>query len=74
MALRVSGSNCWVTVSVAKDDGLQVSHVYCQSKAKGIKCRLEGIPGKKTYVLCSECLEPVSCPKDQGLRIPSDPQ
>jgi hypothetical protein len=74
MALRVSGSSCWVAVSIAKDDGLQVSHVYCQSKARGVKCRLEGVPGKKTYVLCSECLEPVSRLRDKDLRIPSDPR
>jgi hypothetical protein len=74
MALCVSGSNCWVAVSVAKDDGLQVSHVYCQSKARGVKCRLKGLPGKKTYVLCSECFEPVSCTRYKGRRLPSDPR
>lgn len=66
MALRVSGSNCWVAVSVAKDGDTKVSHVYCQSKTRGVKCRLEGVPGKKAYVLCSECFEPVTCLKGQG--------
>jgi hypothetical protein len=64
MALRVAGPDCRVAVSVSKEDGLQVSHVYCQNKVRGIKCRLEAIPGKKAHVLSNECFEPLPCPKD----------
>jgi hypothetical protein len=63
MALRVSGSKCRVAVSSAKEDGDQVSHVFCESKLRGVRCRLEGIPGKKAYVLCGDCFQPVDAKK-----------
>jgi len=63
MALRVSGSKCRVAVSSAKENGDDVSHVFCESKLYGMRCRLEGIPGKKAYVLCSDCLQPVGLKK-----------
>ena len=59
MALRISGPKCRVSVTSAKENGDHVSHLFCESKLHGVRCRLEGVPGKKAYVLCNECFQPV---------------
>ncbi len=59
MALKVSGDKCRVAVSFGKDGDNAVSHVFCESKLYGVRCRLDGIPGKKAYVLCSDCFQPI---------------
>jgi hypothetical protein len=63
VALRVSGSKCRVAVTSGKDGACQVSHVFCESKLYGVKCRLDGIDGRKPYVLCAECFQPADCSK-----------
>ncbi len=60
MALRVLGSKCRVAVTSARDGGDHVSHVFCDSKLHGVRCRFDGVPGKKAYVLCNECFQPVA--------------
>lgn len=57
MALRLSGQKCWVVTTSVKDGDGYVSHMFCQSRIRGIKCPLEGVPGKKAYVLCRDCIE-----------------
>ncbi len=58
MAMKISGASCRVAVSSGKDGDKHVSHLFCESKIYGLRCRLEGLPGKKAYVLCSDCLQP----------------
>jgi hypothetical protein len=31
--------------------------MFCKSRLRGIKCPLEGLPGKKPYELSEECIE-----------------
>ncbi len=59
MAIRLASSDCRIALSLGDKDGAHVSHVYCQSRQSGLKCRLDGKPGKKAYVMCRECFEPV---------------
>ena len=59
MALKLTGAKCRVAMTSSKDGDSHVSHVFCESKLHGVRCRLEGVPGKKAYVLCNECFQPV---------------
>ncbi|OGS56079.1 MAG: hypothetical protein A3K60_02860 [Euryarchaeota archaeon RBG_19FT_COMBO_56_21] len=52
----MSGSKCWIVTTSVKDGDQYVSHMFCQSKLRGMKCPLEGIPGKKAYVLSNDCV------------------
>jgi len=60
MALRLSGQACWVVTTSVRDGDGYVSHMYCKSRLRGVKCPLEGLPGKKPYELSEECIELVS--------------
>jgi hypothetical protein len=66
MALRISGSKCRVTLTSAREGSDDVSHMFCDSRLHGVPCRLDGLPGKKAYVLCIECLQPVGGHKTHG--------
>jgi len=51
MALRLSGTNCWISTSCAKDGDRRVTHLFCQSRLRGLKRPLEGRPGAKPFEL-----------------------
>lgn len=60
MALRLSGQKCWVVTTSVRDGDGYVSHIFCQSRIRGIKCPLEELPGKKAYVLSEDCIQLVN--------------
>jgi len=33
--------------------------MFCESRMYGVKCSLDGRPGRKAYVLCGDCFESV---------------
>ena len=59
MALRLSGTNCWISTSCAKDGDRHVTHLFCQSRLRGLKCPLEGVPGVRPFELGAACFESV---------------
>jgi hypothetical protein len=63
MAMRLSGTNCWITTKCAKDSDEYATHVFCMSRLRGLKCPREGSAGTKPYELSLECFKAVQVPK-----------
>lgn len=59
MAMRLSGSNCWISTRCTKEGEAYATHVYCLSRIRGLKCPLEGKPGAKPFELGPECFKAV---------------
>jgi hypothetical protein len=59
MAMRLSGRNCRIATSNAKDGDRDVTHLFCQSRLRGLKCPLEGVPGVRPFELGAACFESV---------------
>ncbi len=59
MALRLSSSKCRVALTTGNEGNSKVSHMFCESKLYGVRCKLDGKPGKKAYVLCNDCFQQV---------------
>jgi len=59
MAMRLSGTNCWISTRCTKDGQDYSTHVYCLSRIRGLKCPLEGKPGAKPFELGPQCFETV---------------
>jgi hypothetical protein len=59
MAMRLSGTNCWTTVSCTKEDQDYTTHVCCLSRLRGLKCPLEGRPGVRPFEFGPECFKTV---------------
>jgi len=59
MAMRLSGSNCWITVSCTKENQEYVTHVYCLSRLRGLKCPFKGKSGARPFELGPECFKTV---------------
>lgn len=59
MAIRLNGSNCWVSTSVGKEGDREVVFVFCQSRLRGMRCPREGIPGATPFELDTACFEHV---------------
>lgn len=62
MAMRLSGTNCWITVSCTKEENEYTTHVYCLSRLRGLKCPLEGKPGVRPFELGPACFNKVKGP------------
>ncbi len=67
MALRLLGSTCWIVAKSKTEKSGRVSHMFCQSKIRGMSCPLKDLPGKKAFELSGECFELVGRPSfDNG--------
>ncbi len=64
MAMRATGTSCWISVSCVKDGDGYATHVYCQSRLRGLQCPHEGMPGMKPFELSDACLMMVKGKKE----------
>ena len=66
MAMRLSGTNCWISTKCAKDGDEYTTYVFCQSKLRGLKCPHEGTNGAKPFKLNPECFKAVKVAKKKA--------
>lgn len=66
MAMRATGTNCWISVSCVKEGENYTTHIYCQSRLRGLKCPLEGTAGAKPFELSPACLKKIDAGKSKN--------
>lgn len=60
MALRLSGTNCWISTKCSKNGDGYFTHAYCINRMRGLRCPREGVAGTKPFELGPECFVAVS--------------
>ncbi len=57
MAMRLQGSNCWVSTSSGREGDREVVFMFCQSRLRGARCPRDGVPGATPFILGPACFE-----------------
>lgn len=67
MAMRLSGTKCWISTKCSKDGEEYTTHVYCQSRQRGLRCPHEGTKGTKPFELSPGCFQAVQVSKKKKI-------